>query len=69
MKVEPYWVIEHSSRGVYMGDGKFSWSKLRSEGIHYYTIDEAQRAMGRINVKGTYIVEMRSNIGRINKSR
>jgi hypothetical protein len=59
-----YWVIEHPTRGVHTGDGKFSWTILRSEGIHYATYREALTALQRIRVKGTYILQMDSDLGR-----
>lgn len=64
MKVEPYWVIEHPSRGVYVGNRRFRYSILRSEGIHYSTLESAQKALTHLGIKGTYVIRMTSNLKR-----
>lgn len=57
-----YWIIEHRSRGVYVGNknGKphFRWSILRSTGMKFYSEEDAKKTLDKIGVKGSYISPM-----------
>jgi hypothetical protein len=57
-KVVKYWVIEHPSRGVYVGfdrdvpydkiKPRFRWSILRTEGVKFFHAEAARREMAKI---------------------
>lgn len=68
-----FYIVEHRSRGVLMGfywgyraKGpqtelvRFSWSKRRTEGVHYATREQADAALAKcakIGIKNCYLVK------------